>query len=55
MFLWHIRLGIEYVSPNKIIGTSLNLTVSTEFCQEKLIGLNLITFSLFNKTKLLLI
>ena len=53
MFSWDIRLRIEYVSPNKIMGASLNLTISTEFCYEKLICLSLITFCFFDKTKFL--
>ena len=51
MVLWDIRLRIEYVSPNKIIGASLNLTISTELCSEILIGLNMITFCFSDKTK----
>ena len=51
--MWDIRMRVECVS-SKSIGASLNLTISTRLCYEKLIGLSLITFCFSTNTKFLL-
>ena len=42
--LWDVRIGNECLFPDKIIDASLNLTILTSFCLERLISISMMTF-----------
>ena len=42
--LSNVRIGNECFFPDKIIEASLNLTIQTSFCLERLISISMMTF-----------